>query len=261
MAHAIPGREVRDLGDALVLLDARDPDPFWNRMVSVRWPPEPGAFDRRLNEALTLFALAARQPHVWPSPCHNAPPDLVARLQAIGFRDVGGGHVMVLADAAACLPVDPSELRGGIEVRAIRCAADAAAADVDDVAFVLAESFGAAPGRETELAADLRATLDDARITLVLVRSDGEPAAVAKSTAFGGLTYLSSIGTRRAFRGRGLAAIATRHAVAEAGADGGLAVSRRLQRQHRRDPALRAPGLRLDRRGTRPAPRVRSRRP
>ena len=81
MAHAIPAAAVRDLGDALVLLDPRDPDPFWNRMVSVRWPSEPAAFERRLGEAMTMFALDARQPHVWPSPDHNSPADLVARLR------------------------------------------------------------------------------------------------------------------------------------------------------------------------------------
>ena len=84
--------------------------------------------------------------------------------------------------------------------------------------LVLAESFGALPARAAELAADLRRTLDDPRIVLVLVRVDGEPAACAKATTFDGLTYLSSIGTRDAFRGRGLAGLATRHAMAVSGA-------------------------------------------
>ena len=42
-------------------------------------------------------------------------------------------------------------------------------------------------------------------------------AAVAKATSFDGFTYLSSIGTRARFRGRGLAGLATRHAVAIGG--------------------------------------------
>ncbi len=46
---------------------------------------------------------------------------------------------------------------------------------------------------------------------------DGEPAAAAKATTFDGLTYLSSIGTRVAHRGRGLASLATRHAMTVAG--------------------------------------------
>ena len=105
IAHSIPRREVRDLRDAYVLYDPRDPDPFWNRMVSVRWPAEAAAFDRRLTESLALFALLSRTPHVWPSPVHSAPADLIARLLANGFGDVGTGHVMVLPDPGSVPPV------------------------------------------------------------------------------------------------------------------------------------------------------------
>ena len=69
-----------------------------------------------------------------------------------------------------------------------------------------------------ELAADLRRTLDDPRVVLALARVDGVPAAVAKATSFDGHTYLSSIGTLPGFRGRGLAGLVTRHAMAAAGA-------------------------------------------
>ena len=223
LAHAIPRRDVRDLGDAYVLYDDRDPDPFWNRMVSVRWPSEPAAFDRRLTEALTLFALLSRTPHVWPSPVHSRPDDLVARLLANGFGDAGTGHVMVLPDPASTAPVQPSELGPGMTLSAIRGAGDAQAGDLEDVGLVLAESFGAPPPRATELAADLRATLDDPRVLVALARVDGEPAAVAKATTFDGLTYLSSIGTQSAFRGRGLAPLVTRHALAAAAGSSRLA--------------------------------------
>jgi len=80
--------------------------------------------------------------------------------------------------------------------------------------LILAESFGALPGRASELARDLRGTLDDPRVVLAIVRVDGEPAGCAKTTTFDGMTYVSSVGTREAFRGRGLAGLATRHAVA-----------------------------------------------
>jgi ribosomal protein S18 acetylase RimI-like enzyme len=216
-AHAIPDREARDLGHAVVLWDPRDPDPFWNRMAAVRWPGDGAGFDRRLAESLALFAALGRQPHVWPSPAHAEPADLAARLAANGFRDIGGGHLMVLADPASSPPVRPAEPGRGVTLHAIRTAADAGERDPDDVGVVLAESFGALPGRATELAADLRRTLDDPRIVLALVRVDGEPAACAKATTFDGYTYLSSVGTRGAFRGRGLAGLATRHAIAVAG--------------------------------------------
>jgi len=215
-AHAIPSREVRDLGDALLLFDPRDADPFWNRMVSVRWPDGPAAFDRRLAEALALFGILARRPHVWPSPDHGRPVDLVARLEANGFRDVGGGHVMVLRDRGACPPVRAGELDPGVSLRAIARAADARPGDVDDAAMVLVEAFGAPARRTSELAEDLRRTLDDPRVALALAWVDGEPAAVAKATTFDGCCYLSSIGTRPGYRGRGLAGLVTRHAVATA---------------------------------------------
>jgi ribosomal protein S18 acetylase RimI-like enzyme len=217
-AHALPGREVRDLGHAVMLYDPRDPDPFWNRMQSVRWPADEAGFDTRLAEALALFLALGRQPHVWPSPIHSEPADLVERLVANGFRDVGRGHVMVLHDPSAAAPVRPAELARGVTLHAIRTAADAGHHDPEDIGRVLAESFGALPERGPELAFDLRRTLEDPRVVLALVRVAGEPAACAKATTFDGHTYLSSIGTRDAFRGRGLAGLATRHALAAAGA-------------------------------------------
>ena len=42
----------------------------------------PTAFDRRLAEVLVLFTSLGRQPHIWPAPVHDAPADLVARLEA-----------------------------------------------------------------------------------------------------------------------------------------------------------------------------------
>jgi ribosomal protein S18 acetylase RimI-like enzyme len=216
-AHAIPNREVRVLGDAVVLYDPRDVEPFWNRMASVRWPSDEAGFDRRLTASLALFASLGRQPHVWPSPICSEPPDLAARLERHGFRDIGGGHVMVLHEPAASAPVRPAELAPGVTLHAIRGPADAGSSDCDDLGLVLAESFGALPGRAAQLAEDLRVTLPDPRVALVLVRVDGEPAAAAKATTFDGFTYLSSIATRDAFRGRGLAGLATRHAIHLAG--------------------------------------------
>lgn len=217
-AHAIPSREMRDLGDAYVLYDPRDADPFWNRMVSVRWPSEPAAFDARLAEAFALFGVLGRVPHIWPSPLHTAPGDLVVRLRAAGFNETGAGHVMVLADPGSAMSgADGTVLANGTTITTIRTRADATDADLADVGLVLAESFDAPEGRAAELAADLRLTLDDVRVLLVLARVDGEPAAVAKATTFDGFTYLSSVGTREAFRGRGLARVVTRRALAVGG--------------------------------------------
>jgi ribosomal protein S18 acetylase RimI-like enzyme len=216
-AHSIPHREVRDLGHALVLHDPRDADPFWNRMASVRWPSDELGFNTRFAEMLALFTVLGRRPHLWPSPAHSEPHDLARRLLDVGFRDIGGGHLMVLADPAGSPPVRPGELRRGVTLQAIRTPLDGGPEECAAMGIVLAESFGSAPARAVELADDLRRTLDDPRVVLALVRVDGEPAAAAKATTFDGLTYLSSIGTRNAFRGRGLAGIATRHAIVNSG--------------------------------------------
>jgi ribosomal protein S18 acetylase RimI-like enzyme len=124
---------------------------------------------------------------------------------------------MVLDEPGRCAPVGPGELGPGVTVHAIATSADARPEDPHDLALVLTESFGALPGRVSALAGDLRETLDDPRIVLVLVRVDGEPAAAAKATTFDGLTYVSSVGTRPAFRGRSFAGLATRHALTAGG--------------------------------------------
>ena len=162
-AHAIPSREMRDLGDAYVLYDARDRDPFWNRMASVRWPSAPDAFDLRLAEALALFGVLGRVPHIWPSPRHSAPADLVERLRANGFSDAGEGHVMVLAGPGRPRrrPCRRTSSAPGVTLLAVHGPDDAQPGDLDDVGLVLAESFGAPPARAAELAADLRLTLPD----------------------------------------------------------------------------------------------------
>ena len=217
-SHAIPAREMRELGDAVMLHDPFDADPFWNRLAAVRWPDDPAAFDRRLTEVMALFAILGRRPHVWPSPVHAGPADLAERLAANGFVDVGGGHVMVLSDADLAAPVAQAEIPAGVSVRVIRRPPDAGPHDLADAGAVLAAAFGAPVTRGPSLAAELAATLADPRIVLVIARVHGTAAAVAKATTFDGLTYLSSIGTLPGFRGRGLAALVTRRVMAAAGA-------------------------------------------
>ena len=58
VSHGLIGREVRDLGDAVMLYDPNDREPFWNRVAGIAWPEEPAAFDRRLLEVIALFAVA-----------------------------------------------------------------------------------------------------------------------------------------------------------------------------------------------------------
>lgn len=230
-AHAIGGRELVDQGDALVLIDPADPDPFWNRMTSVRWPSDPAAFDRRLGDAITFFATRDRRAHVWPTVTGDEPPDLVARLVANGFVDTGRGLLMA-RDTAAPLPDAPGP--ANVELDLVRAGAERPV--LAAVARVLAEAFSSHGETDADedrrgeaeieatadaVTADLARVVDDPRVTFVLARVDGIPAAVAKVTGGSGLAYLSSIGTRPAFRGRGLAALVTRAAVLEGRLGGG----------------------------------------
>jgi ribosomal protein S18 acetylase RimI-like enzyme len=94
--------------------------------------------------------------------------------------------------------------------------ADAAAA----VSLVLVESFDVEPERRRSIEAETAAWLAHPALHVTLVRVDGEPAAVAKRATFDGATYLSSIGTRPVFRGRGLGALVTAAAARDGVAEG-----------------------------------------
>jgi ribosomal protein S18 acetylase RimI-like enzyme len=214
--HSTPGRELRDLGDGILLHDPSDPEPFWNRLAAVRWPAEPAAFDRRLTEMLLLFATLGRQPHLWPSPIHDTPPDLVARLLANGFRDMGPGSVMALVTPppGAGGPVENGDLPPDVLLeRAAELGGPQAAALGPSIVEVLADAFDVTPDREAGVLAETLTSLGHAWFTHYLVRLDGRPAAVARRATFDGLSYLSSIGTASWARGRGLARIVTQAAV------------------------------------------------
>ena len=147
--HAIPGRELRDLGDALLLFDPNDPEPFWNRLEGIRWPSDPDAFDRRLAETLVLFASLGRQPHVWPAPAYDEPADLVARLLANGFRDMGDGLLMVLTDRRpAAARGAPRRLRPGGQRRTLNASSGpAGGGDASStIVAVLLEAFDVEEG-------------------------------------------------------------------------------------------------------------------
>jgi ribosomal protein S18 acetylase RimI-like enzyme len=214
--HATPGRDLRDLGDAILLHDPGDPEPFWNRLAAIRWPAEPGAFDRRLTEILVLFSTLSRQPHVWPSPVHDTPRDLVARLTANGFRDMGAGTVMALADPGTVGPGEPAMPPGLTLERAVGLSGPPAEAVSGAIVEVLADAFDVVAEREPGVQTETLVSLSHRWFTHYLLRLDGRPAAVARRATFDNLTYLSSIGTASWARGRGFGRIVTAAAVRDA---------------------------------------------
>jgi ribosomal protein S18 acetylase RimI-like enzyme len=220
--HAIPGRSLRDLGDALLLYDPVESEPFWNRVEAIRWPSDTAAFDRRLAEVAVVFASIARQPHVWTSPPHDEPADLVVRLAANGFEDVGDGLLLVARDVELARSA-LSERSLGDDIMLERLtgmnemSADAAA---DAIASVLLSAFGVGDDRRAGLVAEIQSSLMDARFTHYLVRRDGIPLSVARRATFDGISYLSSIGTVASARGLGLGRFVTAMAMVDAAAAG-----------------------------------------
>jgi ribosomal protein S18 acetylase RimI-like enzyme len=220
--HAIPGRSLRDLGDALLLYDRVESEPFWNRVEAVRWPRDMAAFDRRLAEVAVVFASIARQPHVWTSPPHDEPADLVARLAANGFEDVGDGLLLVARDvelARSALVERPPADDITLE-RMSRVGESGADRAADAIASVLLSAFGVPADRRSGVVAEIRSSLMDARFTHYLVRRDGIPLSVARRATFDGISYLSSIGTVASARGLGLGRFVTATAMVDAAAAG-----------------------------------------
>ena len=219
--HAVPGRDLRDLGDAILLHDPDEPEPFWNRLEAVRWPVEPEAFDRRLTETLVLFAAIGRQPHIWAAPLHDSPDDLVARLRVNGFRDVGPSDMMTLADPAPSLQAAARPLPAEVTVaRFSGLTASAAAAVSGDIVDVLLDAFEVGADRRPGIESETIVSLGHPWFTHYLLRADGVPAAVARRATFDGASYLSSIGTAGWARGRRLGSLVTDLAGADALAAG-----------------------------------------
>jgi ribosomal protein S18 acetylase RimI-like enzyme len=245
-AQATPTRQPRDLGDGWLVHDPGDSEPFWNRLIAPRWPGDGAAFDRRLDEVITLFATLARVPHVRPLPIGGSPSDLAMRLEAAGFEAIGIDRRMVFggaADAGAAtalvrrLTAEVEAAFGGAMVTVQRRDGSAGVrrdgSDAEhrawadrrrwavDASLVLADSFGVDSDRRVALESDLLGCVSRPGCAVLLVAVDGVPAAIARRATTPDGSYLSSIGTRPKFRGRGLGALVTALAVQDALATGG----------------------------------------
>ena len=232
-AQEAPARVLRDLGDGWLVHDTNDAEPYWNRVIAPSWPAASVAFDRRLDEVITLFATIDRLPHVRPLPLGGGPPDLPRRLQTAGFEWLGADRRMVLleperaGERLAAVEARVADAFGGGRITVTRHGSDVAP-DPDrppwaerrrwarDASLALEDAFGVDPGRRVALENDILACVARPGCSIVLIRVDGEPAAIARRAATGDGSYLSSIGTRPAFRRRGLGSLATALAVADA---------------------------------------------
>ncbi|MGD0861737.1 MAG: GNAT family N-acetyltransferase [Candidatus Limnocylindrales bacterium] len=217
-AVSIPGRSWRDLGDAVMLFSAIEKEPFFNRLVAVRWPSDPDAFDARLRQACDLFAALERRPYIWAIPGLSEPHDLSARLAVNGFVDQGGGFDMVLVrdpgPSAHRLPA------GAAVEHWNRSTAEDIPARAESLATVIAESFEIPAARHANLVREIALTLAGPDFHAYVVIMDGRPIATGQRYTFDGASYLSSIGTRPGWRGRGLGEHITRILAADSLASG-----------------------------------------
>jgi ribosomal protein S18 acetylase RimI-like enzyme len=214
------GRELRDLGDGFLLLDARDPEPYWNRLVAPDWPADPATFDRRLDQAITLFAAHDRLAHVWPLPSDNGPPDLVERLHAAGFETVGSDLLMLLVDPEPALRRVEQPLPPGVDLQRLAGLSAESVRAAAAVADVLVDAFEVVGERRTPIELETLAGFEGSALHVTLLSVDGWPAAVAKRSTLAGASYLSSIGTRPGLREQGFGGLVTAIAVREALAAG-----------------------------------------
>jgi ribosomal protein S18 acetylase RimI-like enzyme len=216
--HLSGARELRDLGDAILLYDPTDPEPFWNRIVGTDWPADAGAFTRRLDEVITLFATLGRQPHIRTLPSANRPVDLGSRLVEAGFRLVGADRSMILEDPAPSLElVRTLTARPGLRLEHVGRGPELWAMEV---ARLLAQAFDVETDRMPALGAETIAAGRRPGGAVVLLFDAGIPAATARRISVNGGTYLSSIGTAPGLQGHGLGSLVTAIAVAEAVAEG-----------------------------------------
>jgi ribosomal protein S18 acetylase RimI-like enzyme len=245
-AHALGGRLVRELGDAVLLYDPNDRDPFWNRLSGVRLPDEPEAFDERMTQLLVLFAGLDRRPHLWTAAPHGRPVDLPSRLAERGFDDVGGGTPFVLVDQSTIGPSVPV-LDGAVIETVQQPAPSSRDRIASEVAGLLVAAFRVDPVIRGRLVRDLVETLGSPELTIYVARAAGRAVAVAKRTTLEGSSYLSSIATRPSWQGRGLGRLVTAAACRDAVADGSRWTHLRVFPQNARARAL------YERLGFRPA--------
>jgi ribosomal protein S18 acetylase RimI-like enzyme len=197
------------LGDAVMLFSAGEKEPFFNRFTAVRWPDDARAFDARLRQAIELFGALDRKPYIWTIPGLSTPGDLTARLAANGFLDQGGGYDMILTSDPTSIPDVPLP-RGAVLERWNDPSPHDRQTVAEALALVIGESFHIPDIRRANLVAEISLTLAQPRFHAYLIRIEGEAVATGERYTFDGASYISSIGTRPAWRGRGFGQHITR---------------------------------------------------
>ncbi len=133
--------------------------------------------------------------------------------------DQGGGYDMILIrdpDAIREAPLPPAAVLEKWNNPSDADRPTVAAA----LALVISESFSIPGDRRPNLIAEISLTLQQPRFHAYIVRVNGEPVATGERYTFDGASYVSSIGTRPEWRGRGLGAHITLALARDSLADG-----------------------------------------
>jgi ribosomal protein S18 acetylase RimI-like enzyme len=182
-------------------------------------PADAGAWEPWLRDVRATFESLERRPHLWVTAGFGDPR--LERLERAGFATVGASRYMflrdrTLVDGAGLRPAGPPRT----ELERIDTSTTERTRAARDVAAVIADAFDLDPAFQVLVEHDVLEMLDVEAISFVLVRLDGEPAAVARRTTDDGASLLAAIGTRRAFRRRGLGRLVTATATRDALAAG-----------------------------------------
>jgi ribosomal protein S18 acetylase RimI-like enzyme len=232
-AHAHGNRQVTDLGDAILLHDPDERDPFLNRLSAIDLPAEPAAFDRRLAELLAVFAGLGRRPHIWLGPAFHAPPDIAQRLMGDGFVDLGGTNLMVEQR-----PVMPPRLgTRGVTIRRLSDGGSDSRELIERAARVMGEAFGVDIESVGEIARELeRGAIPESDVCLLLVGD--EPVSAGRRHTADGATYLSSLGTRPLWTGLGFGTAVTAQLTDDGRRTGGTSTSLAVEWSNERAQAM-----------------------
>lgn len=218
-AHLAGDRELRELGDCVLIHSPSDREPFVNRVGAVRLPEERDAFDRRVGELISLFGVLDRRPHFWTPAAFRRPLDIDERLVDLGFQPLTASWVMLVTrevpPVARAAGVTVERWQGGPSGG--RSVGDAA---IREVSRVLTRAFGLDDADLPTIEAETRRSLAVPTCTLVVVRDEGAIVAAGKGHTFDGATYLSSIGTDPRAAGRGHGTLLVGELVADARAAG-----------------------------------------
>jgi ribosomal protein S18 acetylase RimI-like enzyme len=200
------GRRFTDLGDAVLVHDELASGTWRTWLGDIRWPSADGAFERRLLDALTVFATIDRRPSIWVQPGASAPSDLAERLEANGFGAAETAYRMRLRSVARASIAEAARDRTGLAATVLSAPPLPGDPVVTEAARVITDAFGM---RRAGLAAELGSVLTRPGATLVVVRAAGEAVGAGRSFALDGMAYLSAIGVSPEWQGQGIGRFVT----------------------------------------------------